>query len=110
MPLSEKARVEVYVPDLPDRTYRDLLGTLQTLFTYRFGGCTLQTGLRGYYLSQSGTVIPDPVSLIYTDTFYSFADNFSLLSDFADVLREWAAEALEEEAILVTVLPVYHSE
>ncbi len=97
------------MPDLPDRAYQDLLETLRTVFTHRFGGCTVQTGLRGYYLSQSGSVIPDPISLIYTDTFYSFAENFSLLSDFADVLREWAAEALEEEAILVAVFPIHHS-
>lgn len=52
MPLSEKARVEVYIPDLPLTSYDRLLETLEAEFTYLFGGCTLQRRLDGNYLSQ----------------------------------------------------------
>ncbi len=110
MPLSEKARVEVYVPDLPLVAYDRLLETLKAEFTYLFGGCTLQRRLDGNYLSQLGEPIPDQVTIIYTDTPYSFSQNLSLLSSFADELRAKAEEMLEEEAILVVVMPVYHSE
>lgn len=34
MPLSEKARIEVYLPDLPTPAYRDLLDALDQEFTY----------------------------------------------------------------------------
>ena len=110
MPLSEKARVEVYIPDLPLTAYDRLLETLEAEFTYLFGGCTLQRRLDGNYLSQSGEPIPDRVNLIYTDTPYSFSENLSVLSIFADELRAKAEEMLDEEAILVAVMPVYHSE
>ncbi len=110
MPLSEKARVEVYVPDLPLAAYHNLLETLEAEFTYNFGGCTVQRGLSGNYLAQSGQPTQDRVNLIYTDTPYSFTQNYLLLSRFADELRTRATNALVEEAILVAVMPVYHSE
>jgi len=110
LPLFERGRVEVYVPDSPLPAYQDLLERLEKEFTERFGGCTVQRGLSGNYLSQSGQLIQDRVNLIYTDTPYSFTQNLPLLSRFADELRTNAAEALEEEAILVAVMPVYHSE
>ena len=34
MPLSEKARVEVYLPDLPKQAYQNLLEALEQEFTY----------------------------------------------------------------------------
>ena len=51
MPLSEKARVEVYVPDLPSPAYQNLLDALEREFTYTFGGCTIGRGLHGSYLA-----------------------------------------------------------
>lgn len=110
MPLSEKARIEVYIPDLPVVAYYRLLEGLEAEFTYNFGGCTLQRGLDGNYLSELEEPVQDRVTLLYTDTPYSFSDNLSLLSDFADKLRERTARALQEETILIVVMPVYHSE
>lgn len=110
MPLPEKARVEVYVPDLPLNAYYRLLEELEAEFTYIFGGCTLQRGIDGNYPSQVGEPVHDKVALFYADTFYSLRENLSPLSDFADVLRTRAARALDEEVILVVVMPVYHSE
>ena len=37
MPLSEKARIEVYIPDLPLAAYYRLLEILEADFTYNFG-------------------------------------------------------------------------
>ena len=110
MPLSEKARVEVYLPDLPKRTYRDLLEALEREFTYTFGGSTIIRGLDGSYLSHAGLPIRDRVNLIYTDTPFAFDDNLERISRYTDELRDAAFEALEEEAILVVVLKVYHGE
>lgn len=109
MPLFEKARVEVYLPDLPKQTYQDLLNALDQEFTYTFGGCTIIRGLDGSYLSQAGLKVQDRITLIYTDAPYGFEENFEILSKYADKLRDAAFKALEEEAILVVVYGVYHS-
>ena len=110
MPLSEKARVEVYLPDLPRAAYQDLLSALAQEFTYTFGGCTIVSGLEGSYLSQAGLQIQDRINLIYTDTPYSFAGNFAIVSTYADKLKAATFVALEEEAILIVVSAVYHAE
>jgi hypothetical protein len=38
LPLLERARVEVYLPDLPRAAYYNLLDELTQEFTYTFGG------------------------------------------------------------------------
>jgi hypothetical protein len=110
LPLSEKARVEVYLPDLPSAAYQELLDALEQEFTYTFGGCTLVRGLSGSYQSQLGLPVQDRVNLLYTDTPFTFDEGMSRLSYYTDALRQTAFEALEEEAILVVALKVYHSE
>jgi hypothetical protein len=57
LPLSEKARIEIYVPDLSIGAYPRLLDELDREFTYTFGGCTIIRGLDGSYLSRLGVKI-----------------------------------------------------
>ena len=109
MPLSVKARVEVYLPDLPKPVYQKMLQIFAEEFTSAFGGCTIVRGLDGNYLSQFGHIISDRINLIYTDTPFDFQENFSSISNYTDELRKAAFEALEEEAVLVVVWQVYHS-
>ncbi len=109
MPLSEKARVEVYIPDLPAPAYRELLERLEREFTFGFGGCTILRGLSGSYLSDLGVPIQDRITLIYTDLPNALSRDLPVLSTYADELREAAFVALNEEAVLVTVTQVYHS-
>ena len=109
MPLSEKARIEVYPPDLPARAYRELLDALSREFTYAFGGCSILQGLAGSYLSQRGLLMEDRVNVVYTDAPFSLATNEQALSQYVDELREAAYAALDEEAILVALLRVYHA-
>ena len=80
MPLSEKARIEVYIPALPQQTYQNLLDPLAQEFTYTFGGSTIIRGLDGSYLSRLGVRMQDRVHLIYTDTPFAFAENFANIS------------------------------
>jgi hypothetical protein len=110
LPLSEKARIEVYVPDLPQASYQNLLDALAQEFTYTFGGATIMRGLDGRYLSSRGLQVQDRIHLIYTDTPFAFEEHFERLSRYADALRDAAFQALEEEAILVVVLKIYHAE
>ncbi len=109
MPLSEKARVEVYIPDLPAPAYQELLERLERKSTFGFGGCTSLRGLSGSYLSDFGVPIQDRITLIYTDLPYTLRRHLPTLSTYADELRNAAFPALDEEAILVTVTQVYHS-
>lgn len=109
MPLSEKVRIEVYVPDLPKQSYKDLLEAFDQEFTYTFGGCTIIRGLDGSYLSRAGLKTQDKVNIIYTDIPLSIEENFKRVSRYTDNLREAAYEALEEEAILVAAQIIYHS-
>jgi len=109
LPLSEKARIEVYLPDVPRRAYQDLLDALEQEFTYTFGGCTTVRGLEGNYLSRFGLRMRDRINLLYTDTPFVLEENFAPLSRYADELRDAAFKALEEEAVLVAVLRVYHT-
>ena len=110
MPLSEKARIEVYLPDIDHPAYPDLLDAFDREFTYAFGGCTLVSGLEGSYLSRLGNMMRDRINLLYTDTPFTFAANFATLSSYADKLRHAALDALREEAILIAVYPVFHCE
>jgi len=41
MPLSEKLRIEVFLPDNPHPAYKALLTTFQEEFTTTFEGCTV---------------------------------------------------------------------
>ncbi len=110
MPLSERVRIEVYVPDPPKQAYRDLLEAFDQEFTYTFGGCTIIAGLDGSYLSRAGLKMRDKVNIIYTDIPLSLEEDFERVSSYTDDLRKAAYEALEEEAILVAAQRVYHSE
>ena len=109
MPLLERARVEVYLPDLPRAAYYNLLDELTQEFTYTFGGCTIIHGLDGSYLSEAGSLIQDRINLIYTDTSYSFEENVEIISAYAEKLKAAAFAALEEEAILVAAMKIYHA-
>jgi hypothetical protein len=110
LPLSEKARIEVYLPDLPRQAYQDLLDALDQEFTYTFGGCTILRGLDGSYLCRLGLMVHDRIHIVYTDTPFAFEENFARISRYADELRDAALAALDEEAVLVVVSKVYHAE
>jgi hypothetical protein len=110
LPLSEKVRIEVYLPDVSRAEYQELLVELQQEFTYTFGGCTTVRGLEGNYLSRGGLVIRDRVNLVYTDTPFALEGNFEVVSHYADKLREAAFDALDEEALLIAIYPVHHAE
>ena len=110
MPLSARVRVEVYLPDLPKRAYQHLLDSLEEEFTHTFGGSTVSHGLRGSYLSRLGFAMRDRVSLIYSDLPLTIEVDRELISRYTEYLREAAFRALDEEAILVVIIPVYHAE
>ncbi len=109
MPLSERARIEIYLPDLPAESYQVLLNALQQELTYTFGGCSVLRGVDGSYLSLDGSPISDRISILYSDAPFEFDEHFLTISRYADELREAVLEALEEEAVLVVAMKVFHA-
>jgi len=108
LPLLERVRVEVYIPDPHSPEYDKLLRSLQEEFTYTFGGCTILRGLDGSYLSQLGNHIPDRINLIYTDAPLALSVDFALVAGYAHHVKRVASEALNEEAVMVAVEQTYH--
>ncbi|MBI1814447.1 MAG: hypothetical protein HYR72_05680 [Deltaproteobacteria bacterium] len=90
--------------------YQDLLEALDREFAHTFGGATIIRGLDGSYLSRLGTQIRDRINLIYTDTPFGLRAHHEAIARYANHLRDAAAAALEEEAVLVVVIAVYHAE
>jgi hypothetical protein len=62
LPLSEKVRIELFIPDLPDPIYSSILDRLGDELSYAFGGCTVVPAL-GKYRSQSGLILQDKINI-----------------------------------------------
>ena len=109
MPLLERTRVEVYVPDLPKSEYQDLLQSFQEELTYAFGGTSIVRGLEGSYLSTHGVRIPDRVSVLYSDAPLALSTDFAVVAAYVRELKNAAMDALSEETVLIAVEQVYHA-
>ena len=108
MPLSEKVRVEIFIPDLPDPIYGRLLEELGDELSYAFGGCTVKL-TSGKYRSASGIILPDKVNLLFTDTPFRWEEDRKVIVRYGQELQNVVQRALEkEETILIAVYPVFH--
>ena len=109
MPLSSRARIEIYLPDVPKKNYRNLLRAFEREFLETFGGCTLIKNIKGLYLSEKEKSETDKIVLIYADTPFEFRKNRAALSKYTDELKEVAFKTTNEESILIVVHEIYHS-
>lgn len=109
MPLLERVRVEVYLPDSSVVEYNNLLRSLEAEFTYAFGGCTIMRGLEGCYLSHYGNRIHDRIDVIYSDVPLALSIESATVAGYVGEVKRAATEALAEEVVLVVVTQVYHS-
>ena len=108
MPLSNKVRVEIFIPDLPDPAYSRLSEELGDELSYAFGGCTTLLA-KGKYCSDSGVILPDNVNLLFVDVPLSWERDRLAIERYASVLHRIAERALtNEEAVLIAVYPVCH--
>jgi hypothetical protein len=110
LPLSARARIEVYIPDQFSLASQELLIVFNQEFTQTFGGATLCRGLDGSYLAQDGGLVRDRINLLYTDTPFSLEEHAEQVSAYIAKLRQAVLDALQEEAVMVVALPVYHAE
>ena len=109
MPLFERTRIEIFIPELALPAYQDILRAFQREFAFAFGGCSTLTGVQGHYVSISGQLIPDTINLVFVDIPYSLNSDRETLTIYCDYLEEVASLALEEETVLITASPCYHT-
>ena len=108
MPLSEKVRIEIFIPDSFDIAYRDLLEELATELTYAFGGCT-QVAASGKYRSLDGLIFSDKINILFSDVPLLWERDRLILRRYIDWVKHSAERALEgEEVVLISVHPVCH--
>lgn len=69
LPLSEKVRIEIFIPDSLDIAYRDLLEELGAELSYAFGGCT-QIAALGKYRSLDDLILPDQINILFFRTYH----------------------------------------
>jgi len=110
LPLSEKVRVEIFVPDLPDPIYNRILEELGDELSYAFGGCTV-TQAFGKYRSASGAILPDKINVLFTDAPFEWEKDRRIVEQYVLELQNVVRRALgKEEAILIAVYPIFHSQ
>ena len=109
MPLSKRARIEIYIPERETSNYAVLESVFEQEFLHTFGGCTVIRNIKGIYLGSDKETEVEPVTLVYSDTPFDFDDHFEAIEKYTDDLRVAALEASDEESILVVVHEIYHS-
>jgi hypothetical protein len=108
LPLSEKVRIEIFIPDLPDPTYDLILDEFAVELTYTFGGCTV-TRSSGKYRSESGVILPNKISILFADTPFEWEKDRVILTQYAEELHSVIQRALNaEETILIAIHRIYH--
>ena len=107
-----RIRLEFYLPERSERLrYRVAREWLIRELTYSQGGTSRVENLNGTYLSGEGQVIADRVSLVWCDTIFSWnsrRERAELLAYAAQLKRFLEMHLVEEETILIAVVPVYH--
>ena len=110
MPLLEKVRIELFIPDLPDPIYGRLVEELGDELSYAFGGCTVSPTY-GKYRSTGGFILPDKINILFTDKPFYWDKDRMLIERCARALLQVVQQVLsKEEAILIAVYPVYEIE
>ena len=107
MPLSERARIEIYLP--AGAAYGRLQTIFEREFLYAFGGCTVVPETKGSYLSADGTRETEGINLIYADAPFDFASGREALEAYTEKLKAIALEVTSEESVLIVVHKIFHS-
>jgi len=109
LPLSKRARIEVYLPERGESAYARLHRAFEQEFLHTFGGCTVIKNSKGLYFGSDRKADVDRINVIYADTPFDFDENFEAISEYSDQLRSAALDVTEEESILIVVHGIYHS-
>ena len=110
MPLSERVRTEIFIPDPPDRAYRNLLEELATELSYSFGGSTTIPAF-GKYRASDGQIISDKINLLFSDAPFRWELDRLALGRYVDWVKQAAQQALaHEEVVMINLHSVCHFE
>jgi dephospho-CoA kinase len=109
LPLSAKARIEIYLPDNQKQAYKKLRAAIEQEFLETFGGCTVIEEIEGLYLSEEGKRDTDKIVLVYADTPFEFRRNRAAIGKYTDELKDVAFQTTNEESILIVVHEIFHS-
>jgi hypothetical protein len=112
IPIISRIRIEFYLPKRPGfRRYEIVRDWLIWGLTYLRGGTTRVEEARGTYRSEGGEIIADVITVLWCD----FALDWNRARDrqeaveYVAKLRLFIRQMLvEEEEILIALLPVYH--
>ena len=107
MPLSERYRIEIFLPDAVSPAYAQLINRLENEIAYAFGGCTVIQGTKGLYRSQEEKIIQDRIHLLFADIELGVNDR-QALEAYVDSLQQMINSDLKEEKILIAVHSVFH--
>ena len=109
MPLSKRARIEIYLPKIDEERYQQLRRACELEFLRMFGGCTVISGALGLYRNSGGDVDTDTIDVIYADTPFELEEDNAKVSKYTDELKAAVLKATNEEDILLVVHEIYHS-
>lgn len=109
MPLLERLRIEVYLPEHQVPEYEKFLQLLANEFMYAFGGCSIVRGIEGSYLSVFGNRMADRINVIYVDTPIALSTDFAVVAAYSRTLKDVVMDALTEEDVMISVEQVYHA-
>ncbi len=107
MPLSKRARIEIYIPS--GAAYGRLQTILERELVYAFGGCTVVEGAKGLYLDAAGMREAESINLVYADTPFDLTAGLTDIDRYTDELKSVALSVTGEESILIVVHEIYHS-
>ncbi|MBM4254495.1 MAG: hypothetical protein FJ147_01210 [Deltaproteobacteria bacterium] len=69
------------------------------------------TSTQGKYRSTAGSILPDKINILFTDTPFLWEKDRLLLEQYTTALQQVVQQVLRnEETILISVYPVYHIE
>jgi hypothetical protein len=109
MPLSKRARIEIYLPTKNEQRYELLKRACELEFVRMFSGCTVIRGAKGLYLNSDGDEETDTIDVIYADTPFELEEDNAKLSKYTDEQKSAVLTATNEEDILVVIHEIYHS-
>jgi len=110
LPLSEKVRIETFIPGLPDRICSGILENLGNELAAAFGGSTVISSV-GKYRTIEGMLLPDKINILFSATPFHWKRDRLIIEQYSERRRLSGKRSLqEEESILGSIYPVYHSE
>lgn len=101
-------RAEIYLPFQPTLAYHEAKGQLITEFSYGFGGCTVADDLEGWYLSQQEDLIPDRITLIWSDTPPRDREQERVVRLWLETWKLVLMHDLGQEDVLIALWPLDH--